>query len=203
MPSLRTVFRAVVMVSVLAVVVKGWMLYGPSREQVASLGVRAIELGDSLLAQFREPAPTESDPQVAPPPFVAAPAEPVGPAAQRLPPTLTPPPAPSEVQLAAAAEPAAPALAQSATPPPLEPAGSDARLEAALAQLDQLGVGQHELRPWGTSGQLYRFCCSAAWGNSPGYSRHFEAVATEPVVAVEQVVGQIAAWRAAEQGGMR
>ncbi len=198
MSSLRTVFRAVIMLSVLAVVVKGWMLYGPSREQVSSLGVRAIELGDSLLGRFRDPEPTAADPQLEPPPFVATPVVPGSPA-QRLPAPISPPV--GEVQLASAAEPAVPAFAQSPAPPAAQPAAADTPIEAALAQLEQLGAGQHQLQPWGSGGQLYRFCCSAAWGDAPGYSRHFEAVAAEPLTAVEQVVNQVAAWRAAEQGG--
>lgn len=197
MSPLRTTFRVVIMVSVLAVVVKGWFLYGPSREQVSSVGVRAIELGDSLLSRFRDPTPPAAAPQGGPPPFVATPAE-AGPSAQRLPPTLSPP-AVGEVQLASAIDPAGPAVASQMVAPVSQPAGVDARIEAALAQLDELGAGQHQLQPWGTSGQLYRFCCSAAWGSGPDYSRHFEAVAAEPAAAVEQVVGQVAAWRAAER----
>jgi hypothetical protein len=186
MSSLRTVFRAVVMVSVLAIVARGWYMYGPSHEQVASVVVRAVEMGDSLLGEFRE-APPVVDSRPAPAPFVVAPAV-AGPSAQRLPPVASAPAATGGVILASAAVPS--------TPPPVQGVGADRRLEALLARLDELGGSQHELRPWGASGQLYRFSCSAAWGSAPGYSRHFEAVAAEPLAAVQRVVDEVAAWRA-------
>lgn len=190
MLSLRTLFRVAVMAGVLVVVVKGWHLYGPSRDQVTSMAVRAIELGDSVLAKFRQ---ASVNPRVAAAPLVGAPA-PAPPFAQPLPPTTIAPPA-GDVALASATLPATP------TAPHVD--AGDARIEAALARLQQLGAGEHQLQPWGSGGRLYRFCCSAAWGGAPGYSRHFEAVAAEPLSAVEQVVDQVAAWRAAQQGAGR
>jgi hypothetical protein len=191
MSSLRTLFRAVIMVSVLAIAAKGWHLYGPSHEQMAALVVQAVELGDSLLGKFREQSPPSVDPRSGTTPLVAVPGQPPS-GQQRLPLAETTPPAGGTVLLVSAALPSAPLPSQSA--------GADARLEAALARLEQLGVGQHDLRPWGAGGQLSRFCCSATWGGAPGYNRHFEAVAAEPLSAVQQVVDQVAAWRAAEPG---
>ena len=45
MPSFQTIFRAVVMVAVGAVAVKGWHLYGPTNEQVKSAVAQAVEYG--------------------------------------------------------------------------------------------------------------------------------------------------------------
>jgi hypothetical protein len=69
-------------------------------------------------------------------------------------------------------------------------------LDALLAELTKLGVHEPKLAPWGSGGQLYRFCCRATWGQSPQISRHFESVAAEPAVAVEKVLAQVTSWRA-------
>jgi hypothetical protein len=69
-----------------------------------------------------------------------------------------------------------------------------------MSRLEKLGVAEPKLAAWGTSGDLYRFCCEAKWGNSAAYTRHFESVAAEPVTAVEQVVAEVEAWRTAQRG---
>jgi hypothetical protein len=45
---------------------------------------------------------------------------------------------------------------------------------------------------------MYRFCCRASWAGTPAFTRHFEAVAAEPLAAVEQVVAKVEDWRAAQ-----
>jgi hypothetical protein len=73
------------------------------------------------------------------------------------------------------------------------------RMPVLLARLEQLGAVEPQLAAWGSSGNLYRFSCRAAIADSPRFARHFEAVAAQPLVAVEQVVSKVETWRT-EQG---
>jgi hypothetical protein len=105
---------------------------------------------------------------------------------------------PSEVQgdrasvsAVAAVPPAAADVADAAS----LPAGVADRLPPLFSRLEALGVTDPQLAPWGLSGQMYRFCCRASWAGTPAFTRHFEAVAAEPLSAVEQVVAKVEAWR--------
>jgi hypothetical protein len=73
------------------------------------------------------------------------------------------------------------------------------RLPKLLARLEQLGGIDPQLAAWGSSGQLYRFRCRATLADAPNYTRHFEAVAPEPLVAVENVIAKVEAWRTAHR----
>jgi hypothetical protein len=95
----------------------------------------------------------------------------------------------------AATEAAEPAGAEAADAASLSNAAAD-RLPQLYSRLESLGVSNPQLAPWGSSGQMYRFCCRAALVETPALARHFEAVAPEPVLAVEQVVAKVEAWRA-------
>jgi hypothetical protein len=182
MAAITTLFRAVVMLATLAIVFKGWQLYGPSSEQLRSFAARAVELADEWLATGRQPVPADATPPaVAAPPAWNADASSAT-VAMVEPPRLEPAP-----------------VAQSA---PAEQPGDDdqRRLQALLAWLERLGARDTELQPWGASGQLYRFTCRASWADTPKYTRHFESVAAEPLLAVEQVASKVDAWRSAQRG---
>jgi hypothetical protein len=69
-------------------------------------------------------------------------------------------------------------------------------LTMLLTRLKELGGIEPALEPWGASGNLYRFCCRAALADNPQITRHFEAVAAEQRVAVENVVAKVQSWRA-------
>jgi hypothetical protein len=86
----------------------------------------------------------------------------------------------------------APVGSQNVAPP-----DEQGRLRMLLDELAKLDVQNPELAPWGADGQHYRFCCRATLGNSPQWSRHFEAVAAEPAQAVEHVLAQVTSWRSA------
>ena len=218
MTSFQTFFRTVVMLAVLGFLAKAWYLYGPSVDMMKSIGTRVGEEASQAWTEYwQKPAasPLADDPRLphvggAPAPFVpqGAPIEPMplGPhhAAE--------PTGVGTVQLAGGMpaeivplSPSAPSTAwpPSSTPEPtrLPPDGvlsapqQDARLPAMLEHLQQLGVRDQELAPWGSRGELMRFSCSVPWANSPSYSRHFEAVAATPLSAVEQVAAEIEAWR--------
>jgi hypothetical protein len=195
MPSLATVYRAIVMVAAGVIVVKGWQHYGPTPEQVKTIGGRAVELAEiawnKVQPNAAEPAASD-DPRLA----VAAP-----PAAQ---PAATNPPA--AIIPATAIEPA-PLLAAPSGNLETVATGGDAsspaqqtadRLPALYSRLKELGATDLTLSPWGSGGQLYRFHCRAALGDSPQFARHFEAVASEPRAAVAWTVAKVEAWRATQ-----
>jgi hypothetical protein len=70
-----------------------------------------------------------------------------------------------------------------------------------MNRLAELGAEEPHLTKWGSSGQLYRFCCRASVDTAPTITRHFEAVAAEPLAAVENVIAKVEAWRTAGKGG--
>ncbi len=186
MPSFTTIYRALVMIAAGVIVVKGWQLYGPTNEQVKSFGVQALEAAQTAWNNLR---PSEAPPASHHDPRLAA---------------------------ASAAAPAAVSVADTAPllatevgglEPAAEVAGGDAvpaevadDLPALYSRLQELGASDPQLGPWGSSGELYRFCCRAAVADTPAVARHFEAVAPEPLAAVEQVVAKVAAWRAVQRG---
>ncbi len=65
---------------------------------------------------------------------------------------------------------------------------------AVVEQLEQLGVKEYSLSPWGEGGQFYRFKCFAPWGEGGVFSQQFEAVANDPTEAANEVLQKIAAW---------
>jgi hypothetical protein len=209
MTTLQTCFRAVVMLATLGIVAKAWHLYGPSVEEMQSIGQRAVEVADELMSKYQHggaPAPAvANDPRatLGPPVTAAVPQLPVS----RPQPILL---ATAETERQEYAQPAvaiAPVTATPPTPPtrliPVtseqvpasQPASGDARLEAASARLTQLGVQDYRVEPWGNGGRWYRCSCDAPWADAPLYNRHFEAVAADPAAAVEQVAAEVDAWQ--------
>lgn len=194
MPSLTTLYRAIVMVVAGVIVVKAWQLVGPTNEQVKSATVRAVELA-SLAWDSVQPspqAPSNPDPRLAAVPRASEPA------------TAHVEPAPlfepdqNEANSIDSGELAAAAVEPSET----APASADP-LSPLYSRLESLGVTEPQLAPWGANGQLYRFCCRAAWADTPSFTRHFEAVAEQPVAAVEQVVAKVEDWRRSQHQGGR
>lgn len=70
-----------------------------------------------------------------------------------------------------------------------------------MSKLQQLGAADTNLAPWGNDGHMYRFTCKAPLANAPAMTQHFESVAAEPTLAVEQVVAKVEAWRVAQRDG--
>jgi len=87
-------------------------------------------------------------------------------------------------------------------PAPLAPAATEASsagpapsdMAVLYAELSRLGVGDPQLKPWGTEGQLHRFCCSAL--TPGGFRRHFDAIRPTPEEAVLVALSQVREWRA-------
>jgi len=202
-------FRAIVMVAVGAAAFKGWQLYGPSNDKVKAFVVRASEMAQSAWKDYQgkgkdtdaqspveqrsvAPAfaqtiqPPSADVSVTAPPLAAQ--TPVAnQSASVIPSTIAPP---------AQAPPITPIVG---TAPPAAASAGDDRVHTLLSRLQQLGGADPSVAPWGSSGQLFRCCCQAPLGNSPGVTQHFESVAAEPALAVEQVVAQVEAWQTARR----
>ena len=86
---------------------------------------------------------------------------------------------------------AAPATSPAAT----TPKAADPFLHTQK-RLQQLGATYYLLESWGGQQQLYRFYCKMAVGGNPNYTRYFEAIESDPLRAMSQVLGQVESWRA-------
>jgi hypothetical protein len=188
MPRFQTLYRFVVMAATLAIAVMLWKLFGPPAEKVKGVTLRAIEWAENALREPAEPAAGPAAmPQVSPLPAGKMPVlAPTPPPLAPFVAGVTPVEGPQEPTI-----PPAKPLPRVETPPEV----SADPMAALLAHLDELGVDERQLMPWGASGQMVRFCCRAPWGDSPQFGRHFEAVAAEPLTAVRQVVADVDAWR--------
>jgi hypothetical protein len=215
MPSFKTIYRAAIMIAVGAIVIKAWQLYGPTSEQVKSTVAKAIEMGHAVLNRQQgsnSDARLVSGPENAP--VFAGGVQESAALNPALPPALNQPqavgttapanelpgsPLPTTPELIAAP----PAKGVAAIPGPERianvPAAADERVTALMSKLEKLGASEAKLSAWGSSGNLYRFCCRATPPESPALAQHFESVAAEPAVAVEQVLAKVEAWHTARQ----
>lgn len=209
MPSFQTFVRATVMAAVVAVVVKGWHLYGPTNEQVQSAVAQATDVGRAILDRWKpRPKTTVQDPRLAAPRarLLTPPAMPPNTTQAAAPPLLpaTQPEAPNLLSAQSATTPKRPnpsttPAANQATPP--ANAALKDRMPELMSRLAQLGAADTNMVPWGDGGQMYRFSCRAPLANAPIMMQHFESVAAEPTKAVEQVVAKLEAWRVAQHDG--
>jgi hypothetical protein len=189
-------YRLVVMGTTLAIVVMGWRLYGPSAAECKSIALRGIEKLESLLRPPGEPRANQASLPPSPLQPLATPTAPV--AAIDSPPLFAA--APEPVKNRAESDRLRDQSGNQILPagfesPDATPREDEQQLITLLARLAEFNVQDPQLAPWGAGGQLYRFCCRATWGNSPQFSRHFESVAAEPALAVEQVLAQVSTWR--------
>jgi hypothetical protein len=219
MESLRTVFRLAVMLAAIGIGYQAWQHFGPPAEQLKEFAVRALDSARSALA-----SPDADDGGSA---ALAADPRPMAPAIAAPIPT-TVPEASGQVMQAQALEPvgqasvvdpvAAPALAPAPTPIPArnrpvdvavgggsvsveneESVGNEDPMKSLYARLKQLGARRPQLSPWGSGGQLYRFSCQMSIAGVEDFNRHFDAIAAEPQVAVEEVIAKVEAWRNGQQ----
>jgi hypothetical protein len=207
MDAFKTVFRLVVMCAALGIGYQAWQLYGPPKDQLKSLAVRALDAARTALegtGQKGSAAALTADPRPVAPAFGASapvagqvmqaqalvPAGELSAGEPITPPALAPPPALDALNLTeAAAETTAVAAAV------------DSELQALYSQLDQLGAHDCQLSAWGSGGQLYRFSCRAPLAGTATFQQHFDAVANGPTAAVEAVLAKVAAWRAQRNSG--
>jgi hypothetical protein len=78
------------------------------------------------------------------------------------------------------------------------PLGSDA-FHTIQDRLRELGATYYLLESWGNQQQMYRFYCRMAIGGNPNYTHYFEAMESDPLQAMHQVLRQVESWH---QGGM-
>jgi hypothetical protein len=205
MPSFTTIYRAAVMLAVGAIAFKGWQSYGPSAEQVKSVAVSAVDMAQTAWKNYRSPnkdAHPSAESRAGAPPFAQA-AQPPAADVAIVPPalskqSLTPSPSVDVAPIGSASSASqSPITPLGATSPPASTDGE--RVHALLSRLEQLGGTDPKVVPWGSSGHLFRCCCQAPLANSPAVTQHFESVAAEPALAVEQVVAKVEAWRTAQR----
>lgn len=201
MPSFTTMFRATVMVAAGAGAFKGWQAYGPPTEKVKSVAMRAVDMAQAAWKNYQNPA-HENQPS-ADPPSVAPLAQAAGDMTITAPPlaaqTLTPS-TPIDSPAIGSTSTMTPIASQPpAAPSTTIPSSDDERVRTLLARLEQLGGSSSTVAAWGSSGHLFRCCCQAPVTESAAVKQHFEAVAAEPALAVEQVVAKIEASRLAQR----
>jgi hypothetical protein len=194
------------MLAVGAIAFKGWQMYGPPAEQVKSVAGRALDMAQAAWKNIQtpdKPANPTTEPRGAAPPFAQA----LQPPASNV--AITPPALSTQTLTPGPQAVAIPSTLDPATQVPITPltettptAGTkDDRVQALLSRLQQLGGADPKVAPWGSGGHLFRCCCQAPLGNSPAVMQHFESIAAEPAVAVEEVLAKVEAWRTAQSGG--
>jgi hypothetical protein len=208
MPSFQTLFRATVMLGVGVVAVKGWHLYGPTNEQVQTAVDHATEMiRNTIQSHQRDYADSLPDPRTTP-----RVTEPKQAAVVSTPPPVVMPPADPLAQTEAPKLlPDRGATPAPVTPQPTDPmsspsnlsvnASTEDRMPELMSRLQKLGAADTSLAPWGSDGHLYRFSCRAPLANAPAMTQHFESVADQPTVAVEQVLAKVEAWQVAQRDG--
>jgi hypothetical protein len=100
-----------------------------------------------------------------------------------------------------------PAAYQSVVDPGVNIPGNSSQLNNNMAQADanpfmalqdrlrQLGATYYLLETWGNQKQFYRFYCQMAVGGNAGYTHYFEAINSNPLEAMADVLRQVEAWR--------
>ncbi|OHB81769.1 MAG: hypothetical protein A2W31_07475 [Planctomycetes bacterium RBG_16_64_10] len=63
-------------------------------------------------------------------------------------------------------------------------------------RLRELGATYYVLEKWGEDGALYRFECRVPIAADADHSRYFEAMAEQPISAMNNVLNQVETWRA-------
>jgi hypothetical protein len=193
MPTFKTLLRAAVMLVAAILIVKGWQLHGPTTQQLKTWTARIAERVHVALSDQPQLAPANGEPLGEAKPLKQLPVTlpiVVPPATSRLeegeflavPPLNSDPAQTGGTTTRNSTANAAPRVMHSD------------RMPTLLARLEQLGAVDTQLAPWGQSGSLYRFCCRAARTDMPRFTRHFESVAAEPHLAVEEVVAKVEAW---------
>jgi hypothetical protein len=209
MPSFTTIYRTVVMAAAGIIIIKAWQVWGPTGDQMWSIAHRAAEIAQEAgkLSNHRTDAAQHLGSATPDTPLLQEPAGGAMNAANTPRPGTWPADAAinvtqdnfANVASQSTSHPAFPVRPEASVPSntPTLPAVDGDRLSMLMSRLEKLGVIDPHLAKWGMSGKLYRFRCQATLVDNPRHTRHFESVASEPVVAVEDVVAKVAAWRKA------
>jgi hypothetical protein len=201
--AMATSFRAIVMLLVLVGLPAAWVYYGPLPPEAMGVIQRTVATAKSTLGWQDQAPPTRwtldapktaprFDAQVAQAREILQQQTPAAPAVV-VPPQLTRDP---HFTLASATNPVP-------EPPPsvaVEPALAK-QLAPHLQLLRSLNATEYTLENWGGRGELFRFRCAIAFGQSDHHTRQFEAVDPDPMRAVHQVVGEVTSWQNARHSG--
>ncbi|MEM9658070.1 MAG: hypothetical protein AAF961_06890, partial [Planctomycetota bacterium] len=80
---------------------------------------------------------------------------------------------------------------------------ADVAIQRLLGRLRRLGVADYDLQQWGLGPSLYRFECAMPLAGNPEHTQHFEAVASDPLASVEQVMAEVSSWSLARRNASR
>lgn len=191
MSTLTTIYRVLVMGGTLAVVWMAWQVYGPPPERVRPVWNRVVEVVREALHGESESFEVAHDSHLREGASAAEPDTLLEPLSPRLFPSDQP------IQPIAHWQEPAPELLAEPLPgaEPLAESTAPESVAGVVTRLRQLGIADYSLSPWGTSGEIYRFRCSAPWGSGGTFHRHFEAVAANPTEAALHVLSQVEAWQ--------
>ena len=73
------------------------------------------------------------------------------------------------------------------------------QLDPLLVQLRAFGAAEYSLQRWGPDAVMYRFHCDMPLAAGAQLTEQFEAIASTPQAAVQQVLHEVAAWSANRQ----
>ena len=209
---MATLFRAVVMLSVLVGLPAAWVYYGPLPPAAMGVVERTIATARQSLGweSRQSDVAWQAESQGTAPRFdssLAAATEALQPQSDEVGSILSTRPITrdSQFSLASATVPAEAPVPPASDPLNAKPLDVDAQLAAQLephlSLLRKLGAEEYTLENWGGQGQFYRFRCATVWGDSQDHTRQFEAVDADPLRAVHQVVGEVTAWQNARHMG--
>ncbi|MCC6494179.1 MAG: hypothetical protein IT424_14290 [Pirellulales bacterium] len=180
---MTTLFRALVMLSVLVGLPAAWVYYGPLPPTAQHVVNRFIEVAKDSLGWNQPAAPSAVErPEIE---YLASAPHALGP--------------PSTAPADALPTPAIAAPLVSSPPPAAAQAAPLAQqVEPLLEKLRRLGVVEYVLERWGNGGQ-YRFHCEMPLGSSSDVTQQFEAVTDDPQQSIAQVVAEVGSWQLARQ----
>ena len=187
---MATTLRATVMLVVLVGLPATWVYYGPLPPSALGVIQRTVEtakqslpakksptLFDAALAQAAQLQPSQS----------------AAPTPRDRPPGISRDP---QFTLASATVPE-----RQARPSVQIATELASQLEPQLKLLRSLNAAEYTLENWGGKGELFRFRCAVALGANDDHTRQFEAVDTDPLRAVRQVIGEVTSWQNARHFG--
>lgn len=189
MESIKVFYRASIMIGTLVVGALAYRAYGPQLEKLEPVLNRAKQ----VIADSMSPSESHGANETPLPAAPMAPLTPSQPGAFIVDEATRPIHAPPLVDSAVTT-----AGGESDVPQGPQSAGSN-RSPVALVvdELKSRGIKRYSFTPWGNNGEYYRFHCAAPLAGDSGFTRHFEAVSTNPAEAAREVLRQVDEWQLA------
>ena len=161
--------RAAIMLLVLVGLPSAWVYYGPLPPSAQGVVDRVVELAQEALGYGQVKHDSES--------MISAPRYQLN--------LSTPAPSPTVTTVDRPGERGDSAISFQAEP--------------MLKQLRGMGAAEYSLEKWGNSGQMFRFRCAMPLVQDAEATQQFEAVAGNPLVSIQQVVGEVSSWQLARR----